>query len=351
VAVPILAQKSWAVPEADRAYTRARELCEEMGDTSQLLVAMCGEQSLRTARAEHRAAVALAEQCFDLAQRLQDPVHVIPAHNGLVFALLFLGEFRGSLAHVEQLMALYDPQLHRSLAYLHGQDPAVASLSVAIYDLWFLGYPDRALKKGQEALALAKELDHPLTLLFPLEFTARLHRWRHEVQAVQELAEVVLGLWTEHGMEMAEAYGMLHSAWVLSEQGQHEEGSAQFELGLAAWQATGLAIHLPEFLAVWAEMHGKAGDPEKGLSIVEEALALAHNSGERYYEAELYRLRGQLLLMPDVGDEHGAEASFCQAIEVACRQSAKMCELRATTSLCHLWLTQERECGKSQAPI
>ena len=91
-----------------------------------------------------------------------------------------------------------------------------------------------------------------------------------------------------------------------------------------------------------AEMHGKAGDPEKGLNIVEEALALAHNSGERYYEAELYRLQGQLLLMPDVGDEQGAEASFYQAIEVARRRSAKMCELRATTSLCHLWLTQER---------
>ena len=115
----------------------------------------------------------------------------------------------------------------------------------------------------------------------------------------------------------------MHSAWVLSERGQPAEGSAQFELGLAAWQATGVAFHLPEFLAVWAEMHGKAGDPEKGLSIVEEALALAHNSGERYYEAELYRLRGQLLLMPDVGDEHGAEASFHQAIEVARRRECE----------------------------
>jgi predicted ATPase len=213
---------------------------------------------------------------------------------------------------------------------------------VAVYDLWFLGYPDRALKKGQEALALAKELDHPFTLLFPLAFIARLHRWRREIQAVQQLAEVVLRYWTEHGMELAEACGTMHSAWVLSERGQPAEGSAQFELGLAVWQNTGVAFHLPEFLAVLAEMYGKAGNPEKGLSTVEEALALAHNSGECYYEAELYRLRGQLLLMPDAGDEQGAEASFCQAIEVARRRSAKMCELRATTCLCHLWLTQER---------
>ncbi len=342
VAVPILAQKSWAVPEADRAYTRARELCEEIGDTSQLLLAMSGERALRTARAKHRAAVALAEECFDLAQRTQDPLQVMIGHYGLAITLLFVGEFSGSLAHVEQVVALYDLQLHRSLAFSLGQDPAVASLSFAVYDLWFLGYPDQALERGKEALALAKELDHPLTLLFPLVFVARLHRWRREVQAVQELAEAMLGLWTEHGMEMAEACGTMHSAWVLSERGQPAEGSAQFELGLAAWQATGLAMHLPEFLAVWAEMHGKAGDPEKGLKIVEEALALAHNSGERYYEAELYRLRGLLLLMPDVGDEHGAEASFYEALEAARRLNAKMCELRATVSLCQLWLTQER---------
>ena len=113
-------------------------------------------------------------------------------HYGLAIALLFVGEFSGSLAHVEQVVALYDLQLHRSLAFSHGQDPAVVSLSMAVYDLWFLGYPDQALKRGQEALALAKELDHPLTLLFPLVFVARLHRWRREVQAVQELAEVVL---------------------------------------------------------------------------------------------------------------------------------------------------------------
>jgi predicted ATPase len=143
-------------------------------------------------------------------------------------------------------------------------------------------------------------------------------------------------------MEMAEACGTMHSAWVLSERGQPTEGSAQFELGLAAWQATGLAFHLPEFLAVWAEMRSKAADPEKGLGIVEEALALAHKADERYNEAELYRLRGQLLLMPAVSDERGAEASFYQAIEAARRRNAKMCELQATTSLCHLWLAQER---------
>jgi adenylate cyclase len=215
-------------------------------------------------------------------------------------------------------------------------------MSLALYDLWFLGYPDRALKIGQEALALGKELDHPFSLLFPLDFNARMHRWRREVQGVQELIEPILRLGTEHGMEIAKMFETLHTAWVLSEREQREEGIAQWELGLATWKGLGMIFHLPELLAVLAEMHGKVGDPEKGLDIVQEALALAHRGDERYYEAELYRLRGQLLLMPAVGDERGAEASFHQAIEAARCRKAKMSELRATTSLCQLWLDQVR---------
>ena len=225
----------------------------------------------------------------------------------------------------------------------------MASLSWAIYDLWFLGYPDRALKRSQEALALAKQLDHPFSMLFASEFAARLHRWRHEARPVQEIAEAMLGLWTEHGSELAHATGTMHRAWVLFERGRHEEGIAQFGLGLAGFQATGMANHLPEFLAVLAEMHGKVGQPESGLSTLDEALDIALNTDERYYEAELYRLRGELLLMKDVGDEPGAVASFRQAIEVARRQSAKMCELRATVSLCDLWLAQERGDKRKEA--
>ena len=349
VAVPIIATKSWGATEANQAYARALELCQEIGDTSQLLLAMVGEYNFRLVRAEHRAALELAKQVHALSQRSEDPVQVMLGHQGLAGAFMFVGDFKSSLTHAEQLMTRYDPQLHRSLAYLWGQDPAVVSLSWAIYDLWFLGYPDQAMESSQEAIALAKELDHPFTLFFASEFTARLHRWRGEVQAVQELAKAILRLWSEHGFPLAEAAGTMHKAWALFECGRHEQGIAQFGLGLAGLQATGFAGHLTEFLGVLAEMRGVAGQPESGLSTLDEALDITHNSDERYYEAELYRLRGELLLMLDVRDEPGAEATLCQAIQVARRQSAKMCELRATVSLCHLWLAQERGDKRKEA--
>jgi DNA-binding SARP family transcriptional activator/predicted ATPase len=349
LAVPIMATKSWGAPEAAQAYDRARVLSQEIGDSSELLRAMIGERYFHNVRGEHRAALELAKQTYSLAQHSEDPLQVMLGHMELAVALVFVGEFAGSLAHVEQMVALYDPQVHRSLAYLYGQDPAVASLSFAIYDLWFLGYPDRAMKRGEETLALAKELDHPFTSLFAMEFVARLHRWRGDVRAVQDLAEALHTLATEHGMELAEATVPMHRAWVLSQQGRHEEGIAQLTAALAAWQATGMANHLPEFLAVLADMQGKAGQPEKGLSTVDEALDIVNSTDERYYEAELYRLRGALRLTPSVGDEVGAEASFHQAIAVARRHSARMSELRATVSLCQLWVAQGRGDKREEA--
>ena len=129
---------------------------------------------------------------------------------------------------------------------------------------------------------------------------------------------------------------MMHGAWLLSEQGQHAEGIAQLEGALDAWQAVGMANHLPEFLAMLAEMQGKAGRPEKGLSILNEVLEIVGRTDERYYEAEVHLLRGELLLASGIGDEPAAEAGFRLAIKVARRHGARMSELRATTSLCRL---------------
>jgi predicted ATPase len=186
-------------------------------------------------------------------------------------------------------------------------------------------------------LTLAQELDHPFSLFFAMIFAARLHRWRHEVQAVQELAQAIIQVGAENDIALAQAQEM-EDAWVLCEQGHPEEGPARFHRGLAAWQAAGMENHRPEFLAVLAEMYGKSGQTEEGLAALDEALALVDRTDERYYEAELHRLKGELLLMRSAQVE--AEASFHKAIEVAREQSAKSLELRAVTSLSRLWQQQ-----------
>ena len=238
------------------------------------------------------------------------------------------------------MIAFYDPQQHRSLAFLYGQDPGATSLSWAAWALWFLGYPDQALKRSKEALALAQELDHPFTLSFALGIAGLFHHLRCEGQAARECFEASTELSTEERFALFEAGAIIERGWVQAEAGQVEDGIAQIRQGLAAWQAMGAGMHLTHYLGMLAEAYGKAGQVQQGLSTLAEALAFAEKTDERYYEAEILRLKGELLLMQ--GHEAEAETSFHKAIEVARRQSAKSWELRATVSLCRLWQEQGR---------
>ena len=345
--VPTIATQSWAAPELGQVYARARELGQQVGHTPRTLQAMLLERTFYTAQGEHRTGLALAEQFYELALQLEDPLYVMLGHIELGVPLVFMGHLRRSLAQLEQVLALYEPQLHRSLAFVYGQDPKVLALSFATYDLWFLGYPDQALEKGQGALALAAELDHPFSWVWAVAFAARVHRRRREIQIVQQFSEKQAMLWAEHGIPLAGAESLMNGGWVLFENGQHQEGIAQFSRGLDLYQSTGMALHQPEFLALFAKMCGEAGQPEKAARLLDRAREVMHQTDERYYEAELYRLEGELLLAQDPSGAPEAENSFHQAIDIARRQSAKMCELRATVSLCRLWLAQEGA-GKRQ---
>ena len=169
-------------------------------------------------------------------------------------------------------------------------------LSYAALGLWYLGYPDQALKRSHEALTLAQELSHPFSLAFALVMAAMLHQLRREGQAAQERAEAAMALSTEQGFAHWLADGTILRGWALAEQGQREEGITQMRQGLAALRAIGSEIERPSFLALLAEAYGKEGQAEEGLAVLAEALAMVDKSGERFYEAELYRLRGELTL-------------------------------------------------------
>ncbi|NIO70308.1 MAG: hypothetical protein GTN71_15100, partial [Anaerolineae bacterium] len=171
------------------------------------------------------------------------------------------------------MIAFYDLQQHRSLAFLYGQDPGVSCLSWSAWALWFLGYPDQALKRSQEALALAQELDHPFTLGFAQCIAGMVfHQFRREGQAVREWSETEMRLSTEEGFAVFQAAATIFRGLSQVEEGQIEEGIAQMLQGLAAFQATGMRLQHPHFLALLAEAYGKAGQAEEGLSVLAEAL-------------------------------------------------------------------------------
>src|SRR5713101_2472785 len=338
---PLIATKGYGVPEVTRVYTRARELYQqEGGDTPQFLPLLFGLWRFYSVRGDFQTAYELAKQLMHGAQNVQDSALLVPAHLALGFTLFRLGELAAAKTHLEHGIALYDPEKHRpdrSNAFLYGQDPLVICLSWATWAFWYLGYPDQALESSHKALALAHELAHPFSLAFALHFAAVLHRLRREARIAQERAEAAIALASEQGFPYWAAGGTFVRGWTLAEQGKREEGIAQMRQGLAAWRAAG-AVQFGQPFVILAEVYGKVGQANEGLSLLVEALAEVQESKEHWWEAELYRVRGELLLKSGVrSPESEAEECFYKAIDLSRRQSEKSLELRAVISLSRLW--------------
>jgi predicted ATPase len=351
--VPYQILRGHAAPEVGQTYKRVLELCGQVGETSPLFPALFGLWRFYLLRPDLQKACELAEQMMRLAQNSQDPALLLEAHRALGASLHLLGELRQGRRHLEQGIALYDIHKHRSHAFLDGIDPGVYCLCFAGWNLWCLGYPDQALKNTQDALRLAHELAHPHTLAFAPSITAYFYQFRHEGTAVREQAEALLTLSTEHGFAYRAAVATIMWGWALAAAGQLEEGIVRMQEGLAAQRATGSEVVHPYYLALLAETYGKMGQPQEGLAALAEASAMRQGTGEQWYEAELYRLKGELSLQsgvrspkspaPSPQAEAEAEACFHKAIKIARQQQAKSLELRAVMSLSRVWQQQSKK--------
>jgi predicted ATPase len=339
----LMAVKGFASLDTERAYARARELCHQVGETLQLFPVLYGLWRFHINRAELQTARELAEQLFSLAQRVQDPAFLLESHWVLGQTMFWLGEMAPARAHFEQGMAFYDPQQHRSHALVYGLDPGVVCRCFAAMPIWVLGYPNQSLQSIHEAMTLAQEFAHPFSLAFALAIVACVHQYRREVQAVQERAEALIALSTEQGFPHWLAYGTILRGWTLIAQGEGAEGIAQVRQGLVAHRATGAELQQPYFLSLLAEAYGEVGQPEEGLTVLVEALARVDNTGQRYWEAELHRRKGELLLMQQGQKVGEAEECFRKALDIARRQQAKSLELRAAMSLSRLWQHQGKK--------
>jgi class 3 adenylate cyclase/predicted ATPase len=339
----LMAVKGNGTPEVERAYARARVLCELLGNPPELFPALFGLWAIHLLRGELRKAYELAEQLLRRALSTHDPSLLLYARRALGNTSYFMGEFLPAREHLAYAITLYDPERHRPLVFRYGGfDAGVGSLSYAAWTLWQLGHPDQTLERGNEALALAQTLSHPLSLAFAEVFFGVLRHFRREACAAQETAEALIALSAEHGFSQLLAWATTLRGWAMAEQGRSEEGIAQIQEGLAAFRATGAELMRPYFLCLLAEACMKTGRFDDGLSALTEALVAADEHENRAFEAEAHRLKGELLLRQD--DSKAAEAQSCfeRAIEVARKQSARSWELRATMSLARLLAKQGR---------
>jgi predicted ATPase len=339
----LIAVKGYAAPEVERAYTRMRELCEQLGNPPAVSPVLFGLWFMHLFRGELRSAYELAEHLLLRAQRMSDRTLLLLAEFALGFNLFWLGEFPPAKEHLEMAISIYNPERHRSLAFLDGgADAGVYCLSQAAFTLWVLGYPDQAPRRGNQAVALAQRLSHPYSLAFARNFVGPVHQVRREVRAAKEHAEGVIALSAEHGYTDRSAYAIQVRGWAMAEQGYHEEGVAQIREGLAAFRSTGTRASLPYCLSMLVEACIKSGRVDDGLSALTEALAAADEQEDRSWEAEMHRLKGELLLKQNNLNAAKAQSCFERAIEVARKQSAKSFELRATTGLSRLLASQGR---------
>jgi predicted ATPase len=339
----LLATKGWAAPEVGQVYARAQELCQQVGETPQIFPTLYGLCYFHMIRAEFHRARELAEQLLRMANHHQDQTSLLLAHQVLAGPLFHLGELTLCRSHLEQGLTLYDAQQHQTLAFHYGIDLEVFFLAYAARPLWLLGFPEQAHTRIHEALTLARQLAHPFSLAFALHWAATTHQLRREAPSAQEQAEGSIAFSREQGFALWVPGGTILRGWALSEQGQMAEGITHMRQGMTAWQATGAEVDRPYYLALLAERYGKAGQAEAGLHVLAEALAVMEAIEERYYEAELYRLQGELLLERAAGPHTEAETCFRHALAVARRQQAKSWELRAAMSLSRLWQQQGKQ--------
>ena len=341
----LTATKGHAAPEVGQTYLCAQHLCAHLEDPYQLFPVLRGLWNYYNVRAELQMAHALGEQLLALAQQVRDAAMLCAARRALGSTLLSLGIVADAQTHFAQGIALYDPQQHRAAVFLYGEDAGVICHIYAAWTLWFLGYAEQGRTQMDEAVTLAQHVAHPFSLSFALVSAAMFHQYRREECCTQDRAEAAISLATAQGFPPWMAHGFILRGWALAHQGQAQEGIEQLHQGIIAYCATGAELFRSYWLALLAEAQGIIGEPEAGLTVLTEALTVVDKTSVRWYEAELHRLKGTLLLQQSSDNHPEAEHCFQHALEIARTQQAKSFELRTATSLSRLWQQQ----GKHQA--
>ena len=345
--VGLTATMGYASPQVGRAFARARELCQRIGNVPQLFPVLHGLYRFYFVRAELETSRELSEQLMSLATGDSDLR--VEATRALGNTLFLLGDCVPALDYMNQSVEAYHPERHRLHVLTYGTDPGIASRSVAALALWNLGYPDQARQRIHEALSLARGLKHPFILGWTLSYAAVVSQHCRDQDACLAQVEECLSVSRDHGFPLWLAVGQVmegcSTAWL---EGRMADGIGQLRQGLDAWHATGAVAFRPYYLSLLAEALARAGDVTPGLAVVSDAQAAAEQHNERWWQPELLRLRGELLSSGEPRDADPmavtpSEQCFLDAIHLARQQAARSLELRASLSLGSLWRQRGRD--------
>lgn len=332
---PMVTVKGYASREIEHNYLRARELSRENSDSEHHFLAVWGLWVFHLVRGPLATACDLAERLLFLAKRAQNPDLLIRAHESIGSTYSFLGRFEEAKTHLLGAKALYDPARHRPQVLPYAQDPGITARIMLARTLWILGDGDQVEALVAEAIGMARELEHPFTLAFTLGAVCWISSTLRDADRTLSLADEAVAISTKYSFEVGLAWAMSSQGWALSEK-DREEGLAKLVKGLSATQAAGASLNNTYTLALLAELYLRKKRIDEGLGAILDAQNVALTQGERFWQAELLRLKGELLLEQSEPSVSAAEQCFAEAVKIAQEQHARMLELRAATSLARL---------------
>jgi len=335
---PLLATAGPGSLQLSEAYLRAKELCEKVGEAPQLFQTLFMLVHHHANGGQIERAHEFANQLLEVTKNADEPLPVVMAYWARAFASHFLGRLPDARRNHERVLELYEPERDAPLSYVFGMDPAVSSLSLNSLVLWCMGFPEQAAESNRRGLTLARKLDHPSSLAHALVQSTCLAIYRRDVEGSQKATEELLAVSRAKGVVLFEAWGRFAEGWSWVEQGRPQEGIERIREGLSAVQDAGCVLGVPLVLSKLAEAHHGAGDVDEGLAAVDRAIAAAH--GDRTWESEPHRIKGEMLVRRD---PRQAETCLARAIKIAREHGALLLEMRASVSLARLRKAQQRE--------
>jgi adenylate cyclase len=346
LAFAFMCSLGYGAPDTGATMARARELCQASHDTATLCPILWGIFAYHLTNGDVKSALEAGEQMLSISSSLNDPVLLVGSHNALAMSRLHQGELVASRQHFDEVIRLYDVTQHGRYLHLYSFDPAIHAAAQMVRLLWLLGYPDQARRKVEETLALARTLSSPLSLAFLEIFATQLYQNLRCPEKTKEHGQACIAICDEHAIQLERAWVECWYGWAIAELGDTDDGLSLMHSALATQLSIGARVARGYCQAVLAEALWHAGRTEEGLQAAEDGLAVSKRNGELFYDAELWRLKGELLKVQDkIAD---VECCFQKAIAIARQQAAKSLELRAATSLARLWQKQGRRAEARQ---
>ena len=346
----LMALAGFAADGVRDAYTRAKQLCETLGNPEpQMQMVLRGLWGYHLVRAEYPAARELAYSLHSLAKRANNHALLVEGNHAIAFTLCHMGELTTAVMYRREAIRLHAERPGMDYGFPFALDPGVGCGVEYAMDLWMLGFPDQAREQARRSRELAERLGHPYSMGFSLMFSAVIHEFCGEVEKTLEHSEQGIRLAREHGLKEVQGWSLLRKGWAIAMMGEFDEGITLQRTVLKRQRELGSEVARPHFLGALAQSMIEAKQYPAAQETVEEGLDTVQRTGARYYYAELLRLRGECALA--LGEPPArAEDLFWQAREIARGQEAKSFELRAAISLARLLATSDKA-GEGRAGL